>query len=187
MVENIKVLIVEDDEIARDTLAENLRAKGFDVDVAENGAEALLLVKQSHYEILLVDYRLPDTNGLAVIKDSLTVDKETVPIVVTGYSSVENAVDSMRVGAYDYLIKPVNIDALVSEMRIVLNEKESFYEGKANLHNSVIGELKDVNDEDIAILASKDSLIPINKESVLGKIKTIPNKIIRRIKEFYWD
>ncbi|MDR1695179.1 MAG: response regulator [Endomicrobium sp.] len=186
MDQDIKILIVEDDEAVRDTLAENLRQKGFVVDIAENGAEALLLVKQAHYEILLVDFRLPDTNGLTVIKDALVIDKEIVPIVVTAFSSVENAVDSMRVGAYDYLMKPVNIDALMSEIKTVINEKDSFYKGKVNLHNSVIGELKDVSDDQIEVLASKENLIPVNKAGSIGKLISIPDKIMKRIKDFYW-
>jgi DNA-binding response OmpR family regulator len=60
-----KILIIEDEEIVRETLAENVKEKGFLVESAENAASALEMIKRFHYDILLVDYRLPDMNGLA--------------------------------------------------------------------------------------------------------------------------
>lgn len=181
-----KILIIEDEEIVRETLAENVKEKGFFVESAENAASALEMIRRFHYDILLVDYRLPDMNGLALIKEALTISKDTVPIVVTGYSSVETAVDSMRMGAYDYLLKPVDIEALVTEITTILQERDTFRRGKERLHESVINSLQPVNDMETVVLASKDSLRPFGKEGIIKKIISIPGTFLGRIKEFYW-
>jgi len=181
-----KILIIEDEEIVRETLAENVKEKGFFVESAENASSALEMIKQFHYDILLVDYRLPDMNGLALIKEALTISKDVVPIVVTGYSSVETAVDAMRMGAYDYLLKPVDIEALVTEIITVLKERDTFRRGKERLHESVINSLLPINDMEIAVLASKDSLKPFGKEGIFKKIISIPGMFFRKIIEFYW-
>jgi DNA-binding NtrC family response regulator len=181
-----KVLIIEDEEIVRETLAENVRDKGFFVESAENAALALEMIKRSHYDILLVDYRLPDMNGLALIKEALMVSKDSIPIVVTGYSSVETAVDAMRMGAYDYLLKPVDLEALVSEINVILQERDTFRRGRERLHESVMGSLSPMNDMEAVVLASKDSLIPFGREGIFKKIISIPGTFLRRIKEFYW-
>ena len=181
-----KILIIEDEEIVRETLAENIKEKGFFVESAENAVSALEMIKRFQYDILLVDYRLPDMNGLALIKEALMISKDSVPMVITGYSSVETAVDAMRMGAYDYLLKPVDIEALVVEINTILKERDTFRRGKERLHESVINSLKPIDDMDPVVLASKDSLRPFGKEGMFKKIISIPGMFLRKIKEFYW-
>ena len=184
MEQNIKILIVEDEEIVRETLAENLKEKGFTVDSVENSEQALSAVKAKPYNILLVDYRLPDMNGIDFIKEASAISKNSVAIVITGYSAVETAVDSMRMGAYDYLLKPVDIDALVSEIRTIMQEMDILNVGKRRVA-SVVGGLS-VSDDDIVILASKDSLVPSGREGVAKKFFLLPFTFLRKIIEFYW-
>lgn len=186
MERTVKILIIEDEEIVKETLAENLKDKGFFVDTAENATIALAMIRQFYYDILLVDYRLPDMNGLTLIKEAAAISKESVSIVVTGYSSVETAVDAMRMGAYDYLLKPIDIDALVTEINIILKEREAYHKGKDRLHESAIRSLRPSEDDEVVVLASKDSLVPSDKESILKKIVSIPGLFVRKIIEFYW-
>jgi DNA-binding NtrC family response regulator len=181
----IKILIIEDEEIVRETLAENLKEKGFIVDGAESAVSALLMIKQSRYDILLVDYRLPDMNGLNLIKEASSISKDSISIVVTGYSSVETAVDSMRMGAYDYLLKPVDIDSLVSEIKAIIQERDIFRRGRDKVKGGAAAGLQ-IAEEDITILASKDSLIPFGKESIIKKLFLLPWLFFRKIIDFYW-
>ena len=184
MEQTVKVLIIEDEEIVKETLAENLKDKGFFVDTAENATVALAMIRQFYYDILLVDYRLPDMNGLALIKEAAEISKDSVAIVITGYSSVETAVDAMRMGAYDYLLKPIDIDALVTEINIILKEREAYQKGKERLHTSVIHSLRPTEDNEVVVLAGKDSLLPSDKEGILKKITSIPGLVVRKIIEF---
>ncbi|MCL2334955.1 MAG: response regulator [Endomicrobia bacterium] len=183
---NIKILVIEDEEIVKETLAENLKEQGFAVETAEDAQSALTMIKQFYYDILLVDYRLPDMNGLALIKEAAAISKDSVSIVVTGYSSVETAVDAMRMGAYDYLLKPLDIEALVEEIKVILQERNSFRIGREKLHAQLINELSPINDDDVVIIASKDSLVPTSKEGIFSKIFKMPGLFFKKIIEFYW-
>jgi DNA-binding NtrC family response regulator len=184
MERDISILIIEDEEIVRETLAENLKDKGFDVDSAETAEQALAMIKSKLYNILLVDYRLPDMNGLELIKASSEISKNSIAIVVTGYSAVETAVDSMRMGAYDYLLKPVDIDSLVAEIKTIMQEQAALNDGKRKV-DGIAGGLTLHNDE-VAIIASRDSLVQAGKESIIKKILLLPFTFFGKIIEFYW-
>ncbi|MDR2191651.1 MAG: response regulator [Endomicrobium sp.] len=184
MEQNVKILIIEDEEIVKETLAENLKDKGFEVDSAENAQQALSMIKESFYNILLVDYRLPDMNGLELIKEASSISRGSVAIVVTGYSAVETAVDSMRMGAYDYLLKPVDIDSLENEIKIIMQETALLNDGKRKVESVVSG--LTVSNDDIIVLASRDDLIPAGKESIAKKIFLTPVMFFKKIIEFYW-
>jgi len=182
--EQIKILIIEDEEIVRETLAENLKEKGFEVDSVESSEQALAKVKEKPYNILLVDYRLPNMNGIDFIKEASSISKNSVAIVITGYSAVETAVDSMRMGAYDYLLKPVDIDALVIEIKTIMQEMAVLNEGKRKA--DVVSAGLTIPKDDIKVLASRDSLVPSGREGVAKKFFLLPVTFFRKIVEFYW-
>jgi DNA-binding NtrC family response regulator len=184
MKQNVKILIIEDEEIVRETFAENLKDKGFVVDCAEDSQQALSMIKEKFYNILLVDYRLPDMNGLELIKEASSISRNSVAIVVTGYSAVETAVDSMRMGAYDYLLKPIDIDSLEIEIKTIMQETALLSEGKRKVESVVSG--LTISNDDIIILASKDDLIASGKESIVKKIFLLPLVFLKKIIEFYW-
>jgi len=105
------ILIIDDETILRESLRDSLKDT-HNVTTAETGQEALGLIRKQDFDILIVDVRLPDKTGLQVLKEV----KETKPyirsIVITAYPSVELAVEAMKQGAVDYLIKPVRVDDL---------------------------------------------------------------------------
>jgi len=181
----IKILIIEDEEIVKETLAENLKEKGFAVDTAENAAVAISMISHNRYDILLVDYRLPDMDGLALIKEASALSKDSTAIVVTGYSAVETAVDSMRMGAYDYLLKPIDIDSLVAEIQTIMKERKELNAGKEKVKSGIASSIASTED-DIVVLASRDSLIPVGREGFLRKIVLAPWLLFRKVIEFYW-
>jgi two-component system NtrC family response regulator len=107
--EHARVLIVDDDESIRKTLAEILNAEGYLVDTAESGKEAIQKTKTNFYNLALIDIRLPDMEGTEV----LIKMRDTVPkmrkIIITGYPSLQNAVESVNREANAYLLKPFDI------------------------------------------------------------------------------
>ncbi len=109
MGEHARVLIVDDDESIRKTLAEILNAEGYLVDTAESGKEAIQKTKTNFYNLALIDIRLPDMEGTEV----LIKMRDTVPkmrkIIITGYPSLQNAVESVNREANAYLLKPFDI------------------------------------------------------------------------------
>ncbi len=118
------VLIVEDDRTQRELLAEALRKRGFYVEGAENLSEAKEFLERKDYNVLLLDYKLPDGDGL----EFLTYLKKNHPklpvIMLTAYASVENAVSAMKAGAFHYLAKPINLEELTLIVHKALEENK---------------------------------------------------------------
>ena len=106
------VLVVDDEKLVRWSLRESLREKGYEVSMAESGEEALLLAKKHSFDAVLLDIRLPDMDGLDVLKGIKEVEGDLMVIVMTAYSDVQTAVMAMKAGAYDYIDKPFELEEL---------------------------------------------------------------------------
>jgi len=109
-----RILIVDDDESIRKTIASILEEKGYTVDTAENGRDAVTRCKAKEYNLALVDIRLPDTEGTKLLHALETVSPKMVKIIMTGYPALQNAIEAANQGADAYLIKPVKIDILLN-------------------------------------------------------------------------
>ncbi|MBC8458113.1 MAG: sigma-54-dependent Fis family transcriptional regulator [Deltaproteobacteria bacterium] len=112
------ILIIDDEENIRKYLGRALAKDGFDVFTAEYGKEGLNLLVREHIDIVLLDLNLPDINGLDVLKEIKGVDVQSVIIIITAYGDITSAVEAMRLGAYDYLTKPFDIE----DIKIVINK-----------------------------------------------------------------
>jgi two-component system, NtrC family, response regulator AtoC len=107
-----KILIVEDEKLIRWSLTERLRQEGYETSEAESGAVARGILKSAPIDLVILDYRLPDTDGLALLKELRESFPDMPVILITAYSSVEGAVQAMKLGAFDYIHKPFDIDEL---------------------------------------------------------------------------
>ena len=112
----MQILIVDDDEAQRGLLAGFLKKKGHAVDTAESGMVALEKAKTAGYDLAIMDLKMPEFDGIETMSRLKDIDPTTYFIILTGYGTVENAVRAMKLGAYDFLGKPVNLDEL--EIRI---------------------------------------------------------------------
>jgi two-component system response regulator AtoC len=107
-----KILIVDDEITMRNFLAETLRRKKFNVETAENGRKALALLTDNHYDLVLTDLKLPDITGLDILKKTKELSSQTTVIIITAFGTIENAVEAMRLGAFNYLVKPFSPDTI---------------------------------------------------------------------------
>jgi len=114
MAESARILVIDDDESIRKTIATILDEKGYAVDTAENGKDAVAKAKAKFYNLALIDIRLPDIEGTKLLSELEAVAPKMVKIIVTGYPALQNAVEAANKGADAYLIKPVNIDNLLT-------------------------------------------------------------------------
>ena len=106
------ILVVDDEQLIRWSLSTRLAEEGYKVLEAETGAEAVKHAREG-VDLVLLDYRLPDSDGLSILKQIKEHDPETLVIFLTAYSSVNTAVEAMRHGAYHYVNKPFNLDEIV--------------------------------------------------------------------------
>jgi signal transduction histidine kinase len=114
MREQPKVLVVDDEESVVVTIKAILQLDGYDVATTTSGAEARTMVRQQEFDLVLTDLRLEDGDGLDVLRAVREHFPETVTIMLTGYASLESAIQALRVGAYDYLVKPSEVEELRS-------------------------------------------------------------------------
>src|SRR5436190_23983368 len=106
------ILVVDDEQLIRWTISSRLTDEGYRVFEAETAAEALKRVREG-VDLVLLDYRLPDSDGLTVLKQIKEMDPDTLVILLTAFSSVDTAVEAMKHGAYHYANKPFHLDEIV--------------------------------------------------------------------------
>jgi DNA-binding response OmpR family regulator len=118
-----RVLVVDDDETIRNTMKAILEDEGYIVDLAASGSEAILKTEQTTYNIALLDIRLPDMEGVELLKLMKDTFPRTRKIMVTGYPSMQNAIAALNKKADAYLVKPVNIDELLNTVKDQLQQQ----------------------------------------------------------------
>jgi two-component system response regulator AtoC len=119
-----RILLAEDDEIMRETLFDRLTKNGWQVDDAKDGKEALSLVEQNYYNLVLSDIRMPGIDGTRLLDKIQRISPDTDIIMMTAYGSVENAVDCLKKGAADYILKPFDMDDLTIRVKRLLEMQD---------------------------------------------------------------
>jgi diguanylate cyclase (GGDEF)-like protein/PAS domain S-box-containing protein len=107
-----KVLVVDDDPFALRSIADVLGGESYQVVTAASGSEALDLLRQDSFHLVLADLKMPEVDGLEVLRQARELAPQAVVLMLTGYASVESAIEALREGAYDYLVKPCSADEL---------------------------------------------------------------------------
>ena len=108
-----RLLIVDDEERFRTTLAKRLLERDLEVETVGSGMEALEAIKKKLFDVVLLDVKMPGLDGIETLAEIKKINPGIEVVMLTGHASVESAVDGMRLGAYDYLMKPCEIDHLI--------------------------------------------------------------------------
>jgi DNA-binding NtrC family response regulator len=119
------ILIVDDEPEIRRILAEGLSSNGYAVHSAENAENALQLLERESFDLVIADMRLPDKSGLHLLERIKNKSFLTPVIMITGYGSVQNAVESMKKGAYDYILKPFSLKVLEGAIENAIHRRRS--------------------------------------------------------------
>jgi DNA-binding NtrC family response regulator len=109
---NIRILIAEDNELSRDNLAELLRSYGYEVKGVGDGRQAMDVFIDDKYDLVITDLKMPHVDGLHLLKFVKEVNPESIVIMITGYGTVNSAVEAMKLGAFDYITKPLKDDVV---------------------------------------------------------------------------
>jgi DNA-binding NtrC family response regulator len=124
-----RILVVDDDENIRTTIEAILENEGYAVDVAANGCEAIKKSERAAYNVALIDIQLPDMEGIELLTRMKDPVPKTRKIIVTGFPSTQNAIEAVNKKADAYIVKPVDVEKLLSTIReqLELQEKERNY------------------------------------------------------------
>ena len=174
-----KILVVDDEHLIRWSLEQNLKKQGYEVVTAGSGEDALRLVREEQPDLVLLDIQLPGISGIDVLEKIKDHDDDIIVIMVTANSGLENAVNAMRLGAYDYVSKPFNLDELSIVVKKALETSDLKQEvvrlrteTKKNGPPNIIGEsrqikyLMEVLDK---VARSEASTVLVQGESGTGK------------------
>ena len=121
--EKKSILIVEDDKAILKSLKDILQSEGYSVDTAENGQEAIQKSKEKFFNMALLDIKLPDMEGTKLLTTMHKDQPKMMKIMITGYPSLENAVEALNLGADAYIIKPVKPEKLLALIKEKLDEQ----------------------------------------------------------------
>ncbi len=174
-----KILIVDDELSVRESLREWFSEDGFQVETAEDGNSALSKMQAGPYDIIIIDLKMPGMDGITLQKRVREIDKDAAIIILTAYASVDTAVEALKLGAYDYVTKPVDPDDLSNLVKNILKQKD-LSEENVRLKEKVsalaptsplIGNSPAMNRvmELIRTVAETDSTVVILGESGTGK------------------
>ncbi len=173
-----RILIIEDDEGVRQLL-EDILTEEYDTASAQRGSEALNLLRDDSFSLMIVDLRLPDINGMDIIRQAKRISPHTVSLVITGYGSIESAVEATKLGVYNYLTKPFSRDQLLFNVKgaiehhHLLKENEDLRETIERTYalDNIIGKSQAMLEvfDTIRKVADTDATVLITGESGTGK------------------
>ena len=194
---NEKILVIDDSPEIVNLFSEFLRTEGYEVDTAEDGARGISLIERNSYDLIVTDLKMPDTDGMEVLKYIREHSPDTLCIILTGYGTVKNAVEAIKMGAYDYLTKPVKMDEILVTFQRAFEYRDLKRE---NLHlrnqlkkkyrfENIIGDSEKMEKvfEVMEKVADTDSTVLILGESGTGKelvAQAIHYRSYRREKPF---
>lgn len=124
MYETTNILIVDDEEVVRMSHLRTLEGPHCKVEAAWNGQEALRAMERHPFDVILLDLRMPDLDGMSVLKIIKERWPESQVVIITGYPSIETAKEAVRLGAYDYLAKPVGPDDVIKAANAAMLQKK---------------------------------------------------------------
>jgi len=175
----MKILIVDDEDILRISIGDDLRERGYEVSLSKSPTLALNLLEKENFEIALIDYKMPEMNGIELLKRIKKLQPECSVVIMTGFGTIQTAVEAMKIGAQDFITKPFSNDELIllftriAELQFLKRENIELKEQLKDRHgfHKLIGKSKSMLQiyELLAIVADSNSSILITGETGTGK------------------
>jgi len=175
-----RILVADDEESMRWVLSKALRKKGFTVDLADDGDEALKLIQDSNYDLAIFDIKMPGISGLDLLDRVRELKSEVLIVIMTAEASMKNAVEAMKRGAYDYITKPFDLDVIDAIIEKVIRAREMTSQvtllkeelkDRYQLEKNIIGNSPPMREiyKTIGKVAPSDVTVLIQGESGTGK------------------
>ena len=174
-----KILVIDDSPEILTLFTEYLRAEGYEVDTSADGVGGIEMIEKKSYDLIITDMKMPSVDGMKVLEFALEHSPDSICIILTGYGTVKNAVEAIKMGAFDYLTKPVKMDEILVTLKRALDYRNLKMEN-LNLKNqlkkkyrfeNIVGDHERMQKvfEIVEKVADTDSTILILGESGTGK------------------
>ncbi|MFH2142020.1 MAG: sigma-54 dependent transcriptional regulator [Bacteroidota bacterium] len=142
-----KILVIDDERSIRNTLKEILEYENFEVDLAEDGVQGLELVEKKEYDIVLCDIKMPKMDGLEVLTKIIELEIFVPVVMISGHGNIETAVEALKIGAFDYIEKPLDLNRILTTIRNAIDKSKLVSETrvlkkKVSKRYQMIGESK---------------------------------------------
>jgi two-component system, NtrC family, nitrogen regulation response regulator NtrX len=180
-----KILVIDDERSIRNTLKDILGLEGHMVDIAENGISGLDLIRSNDYDIVLCDIKMPEMDGIEVLKKIMEIKRETTVVMISGHGNIDTAVEAIKLGAFDFIVKPLDLNRLLITIRnagdksVLINETKILKQ-KVSKQYEIIGESQQIK----KVLETSDRVAPTDARVLItGASGTGKELIARRIHE----
>ena len=140
-----KILVIDDERSIRNTLKDILGFEGYIVEVAENGLFGIEMAKSNDFDIILCDIKMPEIDGIEVLEKIMEMKPETTVVMISGHGNIDTAVEAIKKGAFDFIVKPLDLNRLLITIRnagekTVLVKETKVLKQKINKRYEIIGE-----------------------------------------------
>ena len=125
-----RILLADDENVSRETLAEVLRGEGYDVETAPDGLAAIAALGGEAFDVVITDLQMPGADGLEVLRRAREMAPQTLVLLITAYASVETAVEALRRGAHDYLLKPLILEDVLGKLARLFEHRQLAWESQ---------------------------------------------------------
>lgn len=123
--ENTRILLVDDETEFTDSMSQLLRSRGYQVIAVNSGEGAIKALGQGRFDVMVLDLKMPGMDGMDTLREAKKLDLFTETLILTGHATVDTALEAMKLGAYDYLTKPCEIDDLVLKIQGARKKKDA--------------------------------------------------------------
>jgi len=181
----VKILVIDDERSIRNTLKDILGFEGYSVEVAENGLLGIEMVKSTDFDIILCDIKMPEMDGIEVLEKIMELKPETTVVMISGHGNIDTAVEAIKKGAFDFIVKPLDLNRLLITIRnagdkTVLVKETKVLKQKINKRYEIIGESPQI----IKVLEMTDRVAPTEARVLItGANGTGKELIARRLHE----
>ncbi|RMG74078.1 MAG: response regulator [Nitrospirae bacterium] len=144
------ILIIDDDEIARDVIVSLLSKEGFSVKSAKDGIEGIATLKMNRFDLVITDLKMPGADGIEVLKEAKRIDPKTSVVILTAYGTLDNALEAIRLGAFDYITKPFKLQELLFVVENAMKTAELVRENEElrSMLRMTVADLEVINNRD---------------------------------------
>lgn len=169
-----KILIADDEAVLLHVLHKIFTKEGYEVDTSENGEDALIKIMNEKYDLVILDKKMPKKTGIDVLREIKKQNLNVMVIIMTAFGTIDNAVEAIKLGAFDYIEKPFENDDIIEKVKKALKVKEKMvysYNRDDDHEISLIGESKEIKQikKIITKIQNIDSTILLSGESGTGK------------------